>query len=210
MHAHPQFPSLMVYEGQKNELAKAGAFFKPRHGKTLLQICGQAYGVSHSKLGVARKVNSNSWNLDHAIYRASDTNCNAAKVPPTFGPGASNASFGSGSPWIAQCPYADSQQVFWMPPKDEWEIRPEDLVATGPPQVGFTPFKPTPTPSPPLMTFTPSVPSGPGIELGADLPGPDTWSPVVGDEPKKSKWWILGLAAGALVLGYGVYAWRKK
>lgn len=208
MHPHPNYPGLNVYEGQKGEKPVPGAFYRPGHNRTLLKECGAAYGVSYSKLATARKVNGNAWNMANAVYRSSDTNCNAPRVSPTYGPGAANASFGSGSPWIAQCPYADPHQIYWFPPKDQWTVLPDDLV-TGfaPPPVVFTPPKQSgPTPLPGVKLVDPVIPD-PG-EYYPDYPGEpgDPDSP----DPKSKKWVYIGIGAAILAAGIGIYAWRKK
>lgn len=209
MYQHPQYVGLFVYEGSKGDKPKAGAFFKPKQGMTLTKVCWNAYGSGYDKLVYARKVNANPWNMEqgragNVVYRNSDSNCSAKKVSPDSGPGAAAAVFGGG-PWIAQCPVADPNQVFWVPPKDQWEKRPEDLSAAKP----YTP---------PAMSFNPpeKAPSAPlpGLTLiggGEEEGGEGGGEPVAPPTDPNRKWWIIGgVAAAVLAAGLGIYAWRSK
>ncbi len=205
MYQHPQYVGLFVYEGQKGEKPHAAAFFKPKQGMTLTKVCWNAYGSGYDKLVYARKVNGNSWNMEMGraglvVYRNSDSNCSAKKVSPDAGPGAANAIFGT-SPWIAQCPVADPQQVFWVPPKDQWDKRPEDLSAS-------KPYKPpTATFSPPEKVTLPGVSLvGPGAP--EDIEGP---LPEMPGEGSNKKWWVIGgIAAALAAAGLGIWAWRRR
>lgn len=207
MYVHPQYVGLFVYEGQKGEKPKAGAFFAPKHGMTLTQVAWNAYGPGHDKLVYARKINGNLWNVERGragtvVYRDSDTNCSAKKVSPDQPPGAASAQFLKG-PWIAQCPTADPGQVFWIPPKDQWDKRPEDLSAPKtytPPKVGFG---------------APADPDLPKFGFGDQEDEPESpggpEAPGVEPEKDSKKWWIIGGVAAALAAaGLGIYAWRKR
>lgn len=206
MYQHPQYVGLFVYEGQKGDKPKAGAFFKPKHGMTLTQVCWNAYGSGYDKLVYARKVNANPWNVemgraDLVVYRNSDSNCSAKKVSPDSGPGAAAAPFGSG-PWIAQCPFKDPNQVFWVPPKDQWDKRPEDLSASKPyvpPSFSYKPPEEAPAEPLPGMQVIGGGEDGEGI---IEEPAPKDGS---------KKWWIIGgISAAVLAAGLGIYAWRKR
>lgn len=76
--AHPDYQGLLIYDWNKGERPKAGAFAVVKAYKGLTHLANQAYGIPSAY----RLINRNAWNMQNLAYRSSSTNCGSKRVDP--------------------------------------------------------------------------------------------------------------------------------
>lgn len=75
---HPDYTGLLIYDWDKGEKPKPGAFAVMKAYKGLTHLANVAYGTP----ALYRMINRNAWNMANLTYRRSSTNCNSQKADP--------------------------------------------------------------------------------------------------------------------------------